>query len=126
MASTLADMRAGAAAHNAHFVAAREAQRATAVTHVYVVYNPRTRLTKIGISHTPENRRRALEAGCGQKLSLRATLPHPTPEAAQGHEVALHERFAEYRRIGEWFALPAPTRRALERELFAIKYPPRR
>lgn len=62
----------------------------------YFVYNPKTKLIKIGKSGTPMERIRTLEAQSGVNFSILAILNADI-------ERELHVRFKQYRKKGEWF-----------------------
>ena len=57
-------------------------------------------LIKIGRSHTPEQRAKALQIGNGRRLRLLGWVP-----ARDQTEKMLHEAFAHLRERGEWFAV---------------------
>lgn len=66
--------------------------------HTYVIAADGLGLVKIGITNNPEGRRRELQTGQPMDLHLLWSV--------QGsYEVALHERFEQYRTRGEWFDL---------------------
>lgn len=71
----------------------------TADTYVYLIYNPVTSLIKIGKSKDPERRMSALEHASGVRLQLLKVWP----ETYDMNEAALHLRFQQHRKLGEWF-----------------------
>lgn len=76
-------------------------------TGVYVIYNPATRLTKIGITGNLSERKRNIETACGSELEvLLWLLPEPGyDESAHYIEATLHAILKEKRARGEWFRL---------------------
>jgi len=70
---------------------------------LYLIYNSRSDLTKIGISTDVSKRVRSLEQSVGESLYLIAEssdVVHP-----KFWEDFLHRQFIEKRRLGEWFQL---------------------
>jgi hypothetical protein len=58
---------------------------------------------KIGRSNNPVRRVAKLETACPYELTIRGVIEtHDPPKV----EARLHNRFAEYRKSGEWFKLP--------------------
>jgi len=68
---------------------------------VYVIRNEVTGAIKIGVSNAPERRRVELQAACGMPLRMLCYVRHVN---AFGIERILHDRHAERRLVGEWFA----------------------
>ncbi|MFD0074295.1 GIY-YIG nuclease family protein [Streptomyces sp. NPDC127166] len=66
--------------------------------HTYLIGASASRLVKIGIASDPAKRLAALQTGSPMLLSV--LWSHPGD-----FERALHDRFAAYRRHGEWFDL---------------------
>jgi len=65
--------------------------------YVYFIRRPDGQI-KIGFSHEPESRLRAISSQSGLRMMLLATIP-----GGAALERELHARFDEYREIGEWF-----------------------
>jgi len=82
--------------------------------HIYVIYNPYTKLTKIGVSSNLEKRLQSLSNACGVKLYC--AFKSKAVENATHIESSLHNRFANHRQMGEWFSIEPDT--AIE----AIRY----
>lgn len=74
---------------------------------IYVVFNPLTNLTKIGVTDNVETRKATLESGCGCPLELIHTTKHLV--CGGKYEVDVHAELEAYRKIGEWFELPSPS-----------------
>jgi hypothetical protein len=72
---------------------------------VYALFNPITKLTKIGVTDNIETRKNTLELACGCRLEL----IHITRHLLRGekYEVDAHRELSQYRVMGEWFNLPA-------------------
>lgn len=76
---------------------------------VYVIEARRPRdgqigdLIKIGISSDPDGRLASLQTGNPHPLRLEGVVWLGSREEAAQIEAALHARFAEHRRTGEWF-----------------------
>jgi hypothetical protein len=68
--------------------------------YVYLIWHARTGYFKIGYSMYPKARERTLQAE-DPGLELLATL-----KGTKQDERRLHKHYAEYRKRGEWFALP--------------------
>ncbi len=58
---------------------------------------------KIGMSQDPKGRARTLSTGSGQEVRLVAEHRYSSRGEASRAESELHERFADYRLLGEWF-----------------------
>ncbi|WP_435191318.1 GIY-YIG nuclease family protein [Streptomyces sp. bgisy126] len=71
-----------------------------ATDRVYLIGSPESPLVKIGWSDNPERRLRHLQTGSPVPLQLLALF-----EGGAVMEAALHRRFADKRRHGEWFDL---------------------
>ncbi|WP_078531189.1 GIY-YIG nuclease family protein [Streptomyces sp. PsTaAH-124] len=67
---------------------------------VYLIGSPESPLVKIGYTDNPERRLRHLQTGSPLPLQLLALF-----EGGCITEAALHRRFADKRRHGEWFDL---------------------
>lgn len=68
---------------------------------VYVIYNPISKLTKIGMSRELKNRINNLSMANGVRLELRYnTLPCINCDMIEN---SMHKYFKEYRTLGEWF-----------------------
>ena len=83
---------------------------------VYVIEAVGTGLVKIGRGLSATRRVRALSTGTPYPLRLLRTVPVAD---SQAQERALHARYGEFRRRGEWFALPADLLGELLDEQFA-------
>ena len=68
---------------------------------VYVMYNPVTKLTKIGITRDIKKRLYTLSCANGVQLEL-YFYTHPCMNAER-IERNMHIHFAEHRKLGEWF-----------------------
>lgn len=66
---------------------------------VYVVLRRDVALVKIGVSTNVEQRLSSFRRASGGVLELMLRIP-----GTRADEQALHHRFAEYRKEGEWFA----------------------
>lgn len=73
---------------------------------VYVIKRKGARLVKIGVTRQLERRMRALATGAGAELELLVAFP-----GERGDEQMLHDRFAAYRKRGEWFEYAGPVER---------------
>lgn len=62
----------------------------------YIVHNPKSNLIKIGKSISPKQRIRTLETQSGAKFNVLAII-------SEDRETELHNKFKEYRTLGEWF-----------------------
>jgi len=69
---------------------------------LYIIYNKKTKLTKIGITENLEKRITRLEHQCGCPLDCVAWV---YIEHARETETFLHATFNCYRQYGEWFSL---------------------
>lgn len=83
--------------------------------YLYVMHNPRTGLTKIGIAFDVDERRRSLEYASGCPITVLAAH-EGTAARVSIAEMELHERYAAHRAIGEWFDLPTDVVNALVSE----------
>lgn len=81
---------------------------------VYVVYNPKTKLTKIGKSMNPKSRIKSLAFGAGCDLKELAIV---RVEDCSRVENMLHKKFNHARKVGEWFKLDIVEKEALIKEL---------
>ena len=73
---------------------------------IYFIYDFQTKKTKIGkTSKHPAYRLKELQTGNGTKLEL---LHFYESDQMSEEESNLHNRYAQYRTIGEWFELPLP------------------
>lgn len=73
---------------------------------IYFIYDFQTKQTKIGkTSKHPAYRLKELQTGNGTKLEL---LHFYESERMSEEESNLHNKYAQYRTIGEWFELPLP------------------
>ena len=81
---------------------------------VYVVYNPKTKLTKIGKSINPKSRIKSLALGAGCDLKELAIV---RVENCSQVENMLHKKFNHARRVGEWFKLNIAEKEAIVRDL---------
>jgi hypothetical protein len=68
---------------------------------VYIIYNPETKLTKIGITDNLTRRKRQLECSSGQKLELYYYTDKYNH--AKLIENSLHQYFKVNRKEGEYF-----------------------
>jgi predicted DNA-binding protein YlxM (UPF0122 family) len=71
---------------------------------VYILYNPITQLTKIGMSDNIDARKSSLESACGCPLELIHKTKHLL--CGEKYELDAHRMLKEYRKLGEWFSLP--------------------
>jgi hypothetical protein len=69
---------------------------------------------KVGRSADPARRRRVLETASGRKIVVLSVL-----NGRGAMEAEIHQRLAACRRLGEWFALTADSRR-VAREVFGV------
>mgnify|MGYP001614483235 CR=1 FL=1 len=60
---------------------------------------------KIGITSSLVSRLSGIQTGNAKKLEIVSAIPIPTRALVQAIEQELHEHFAEFRLIGEWFNL---------------------
>ncbi|MEM8675027.1 MAG: GIY-YIG nuclease family protein [Cyanobacteria bacterium P01_G01_bin.67] len=73
---------------------------------IYFIYDFLTKKTKIGkTSKHPAYRLKELQTGNGTKLEL---LHFYESDQMSKEESNLHDKYAQYRTIGEWFELPLP------------------
>ena len=73
---------------------------------IYFIYDFQTKKTKIGkTSKHPAYRLKELQTGNGTKLEL---LHFCESDRMSEEELDLHNKYARYRTIGEWFELPLP------------------
>lgn len=73
---------------------------------IYFIYDFQTKKTKIGkTSKHPAYRLKELQTGNGTKLEL---LHFYESDRMSEEESNLHNKYAQYRTIGEWFELPLP------------------
>ena len=74
---------------------------------LYLIFNPLTECTKIGISADPFRRFRELQNGSGTELwfLFRIEFALEIDASAKFIERYIHKHFAEYRVKGEWFYL---------------------
>ena len=73
---------------------------------VYFIYDFQTKKTKIGkTSKHPAYRLKELQTGNGTKLEL---LHFYESDQMSEEESDLHNKYIQYRTIGEWFELPLP------------------
>jgi hypothetical protein len=80
---------------------------------LYVIYNPVTKLTKVGMSENVEKRKKDLEGACGVPLELKYATGHLLCPAK--YETDAHIKLHEHRMLGEWFNVdPALAIRAVE------------
>lgn len=80
---------------------------------LYVIFNPITNLTKIGISENVQKRKQTLEAACGVPLELIYHTNHLL--CASQYETEAHVTFHDQRAIGEWFHItPQQAKKAVE------------
>jgi len=68
---------------------------------IYVLYNPTSKLTKIGVSDNVKARKSAIEQACGCPLDLMYFSKHLL--CAEKYETEVHVKFKNYRKLGEWF-----------------------
>lgn len=68
---------------------------------LYIIKNTITGYIKIGITKDVKSRMINLEGACGCRLEL--LFKSRKISDAKGLELLTHERFAKYRKIGEWF-----------------------
>ena len=89
---------------------------------VYLVYNPVTKLTKIGVSMNVDRRFQELENSNGVKLILYffIVLEKNVDENASYIERFLHDNFKEKRKLGEWFKLNKKDFLIIKRFLYKI------
>lgn len=73
---------------------------------IYVIKRKGARLVKIGVTRQLDRRMRALATGAGAELQLLVAFP-----GERGDEQMLHDRFAAYRKRGEWFEYTGPIER---------------
>lgn len=78
---------------------ARKQRRMSARTSKVYFIQAANGAIKIGFTLDVARRLATLQNGSPERLKLLATMPGGEPE-----ELALHERFAEFRQRGEWFA----------------------
>lgn len=81
-------------------VQAPERLRSREATRVYLIRNPSSGLTKIGLSATPEQRLKVLQTACGETLRLLGSVAGDLQL-----ERSLHQRYESRRQQGEWFGL---------------------
>lgn len=86
--------------------AKKAARKAFGTSQVYVIKRKGARLIKIGVTTNVKRRMRALAAAGGGELELLVSFP-----GTREDEQALHARFAEHRRQGEWFEYARPLQR---------------
>lgn len=68
---------------------------------VYVIYNPRFNMVKVGLSNNPQKRVKELQGASGCELELiYATAPLVEP---YHYESLIHKNFRDIRTTGEWF-----------------------
>ena len=84
---------------------------------VYVVYNPKTKLTKIGRSTNPKSRIKSLAFGAGCDLKELAIV---RVEDCSQVENMLHKKFNHARKMGEWFKLNEVETEELVKELESL------
>ncbi len=72
--------------------------------YVYLMYDKRTKLYKIGISNTPEFREKTLQSE-QPLIELIAAKKYINRRIAANIEKALHETYSHKRKRGEWFIL---------------------
>lgn len=65
---------------------------------IYVIKATGTNLVKLGFSTNVPKRLKSLQTACPYDLEVLATWP-----GIKANEKALHLKFAQYRRSGEWF-----------------------
>lgn len=65
---------------------------------IYFIHCPQARAVKIGFSHAPDKRLKALQTAVPFPLVLLGTI-----SGALAGEKALHREFSKYRLDGEWF-----------------------
>ena len=68
-------------------------------TRVYFIWSPELRRVKIGWSEKTKLRLKNLQGASGMRLQLIGTI-----DGGRSMEKVLHERFADYRILGEWFS----------------------
>jgi hypothetical protein len=68
---------------------------------VYVIYNPVTQLTKIGMTENINKRKKDLECACGVALELMYHTDYLL--CAEKYEMDAHVNLHEFRALGEWF-----------------------
>ena len=73
--------------------------------HVYLLFNEATRRYKIGITGVSTAKRK-FQIECMSGMELHLVDFWEVGEVARTTEIYLHNKFAEYRRIGEWFEVP--------------------
>ena len=79
----------------------QDIRRSNGVARVYVAYNARFNMIKVGVSGDPKKRISGLRGGCGCEVeSLYMSLPSIK---AVEKEWDIKEHFAKHRAIGEWF-----------------------
>lgn len=80
---------------------------------LYVIYNPTTKLTKVGMSENVGKRKKDLEGACGVPLELKYATEHLLCPAK--YETDAHIKLHEHRMLGEWFNVdPSLAIRAVE------------
>lgn len=72
---------------------------------VYLMFNPLTKLTKIGVSDNVEARKTSLEMASGCRLEIIYTTKHLL--CGEKYEADAHKALSQYRVLGEWFNLPS-------------------
>lgn len=89
---------------------------------LYIVYNPITKLTKIGITVNIDRRIQELEnsSGISLILSMYIVLEKGVDESAGYIEKFLHDNFKEKRKRGEWFKLSLKDFAVIRSFLYAI------
>ena len=70
---------------------------------VYVLWNPLTKMSKIGITMDLQKRVQQVQCACGCKLDI--CYSSHLISKARHYEGVLHDRFADHRTFGEWFDL---------------------
>lgn len=80
---------------------------------LYVIYNPLTKLTKVGMSENVKKRKKDLESASGMPLELKYTTEYLL--CPNRYETDAHIKLHEFRKFGEWFDVdPELAIRAIE------------
>jgi hypothetical protein len=87
-------------------MAALKADRQDAAS-VYVISAAQG--VKVGVATQPRKRLQELQVGSGERLALVADRVFPTRVEAFAAEKKVHECLAQFRTVGEWFAVSTQT-----------------
>lgn len=87
-----------------------------ATGYVYLMYDERTALIKIGYSIKPKYRERTLQSD-NPLITLLATFP-----GHRSDETYLHNHFRHFRKRGEWFDLSERDIRFIEKRMYSLQY----